>query len=284
MFCFSAKPSIKSRLGVKSAGNRTRSEIVKRSETIKSNIKDRLNLNTGKPSIKDRLGKREEEPNVRSGVIKLNRVNPREAPRSLSEVRVNRVIREDNYGRHKDVLMVPKVVVRNRLDDFHPEYEHSRDSSRSRHGYDDYDDSDDDYDRDSEDEEEIIAKLVKRRKKVKRMLESEGSDFDEIELLKIEKKKIKKMLKEKKRRVEKREKKKKEARKRAKKKRESSEQDDDDYDSHSDVDEERSRRRIKIQSRLGKIVAWDNTIRYEWNESGLFRNLGFWGCKSASKS
>ena len=256
MFYFSAKPSIKSRLGLKSAGNRTRSEVVKRSETIKSNIKDRLNLNTGKPSIKDRLGKREEEPNVRSGVIKLNRVNPREAPRSLSEVRVNRVIREDNYGRHKDVLMVPKVVVRNRLDDFHPEYEHSRDSSRSRHGY---DDSDDDYDRDSEDEEEIIAKLVKRRKKVKRMLESEGSDFDEIELLKIEKKKIKKMLKEKKRRVEKREKKKKEARKRAKKKRESSEHDDDDYDSHSDADEERNRRRIKIQSRLGKIYAQSNT-------------------------
>lgn len=236
-----------------------RTEILKKREAPKQTIRDRLGMNTAgapKLSVKDRLGKREDviqdRPSVRSGVIKLGGAKPRDIPGSLTNRRVNRIDRDDYYGKdrddyyEKDVMMVPKIVVRNRLDDYD---ELSRESSRSHHGYDDDYDSGSDYDRDSESEDEIIAKLAKRKKKLKKMLESEGSDYDEIELLKKEKKKIKKLLKERKKR-EKREKRRKASRKKEKKERDYS--DDDFDDEEEEKEEERNRRRIKIQSRLGK--------------------------------
>ena len=214
-------------------------------------LKDRLGLNAPKPSIKDRLGKREdvtEKSTVRSGVIKLNRGRPRNIPDAFEDVRTSRIGRNNDYGREKDLMMVPKIVVRNRLEDFDPEYEHSRESSRSRHGYDDYADSDSDYSHESDSDDDIIAKLSKRKKKLKKMLESEGSDYDEIELLKREKRKIKKLLKRKK---DKKGKRRKERRKRERKETAYSEEEGEAEE------EERHKRRIKIQSRLGKLIGTD---------------------------
>lgn len=223
-----------------------RAELERRREEAKVTVKDRLGLNAPKPSIKDRLGKREDittdSSSVRSGVIRLNRARPRDIPDTSTGVKTKRLGNDfGGYGRDKDIMMLPKIVVRNRMEDFDQHYEHSRESSRSRHGF----DSDSDFDHDSVSEDEIISKLTKRKKKLKRMLESEGSDFDEIELLKREKRKIKKLLKRKKER--------KDRRKREKRRRERKER---DYSDEEDItnDEETHRRKIKIQSRLGRLT------------------------------
>ena len=207
-------------------------------------------MNAPKPSIKDRLGKREpitEKSNIRSGVIKLNSGRLRDIQEPFQDVRTSRIGRITDYGREKDIMMVPKIVVRNRLEDFDPEYENSQGSTRSKHSYDDYD-SNSDYSNESDSDDNSISKLTKRKKKLKKLLESEGSDYDDIELLKREKRKIKKLLKRKKERKEEKAKRRKERRRRERKEREYSEEEEE-----AEEEEERNKRRIKIQGRLGKL-------------------------------
>ena len=241
---FAAKSNIKSRLGVKSD---VLSIQAKERKERKERIQARIALNAPKPSIKDRLGKREpEKSNVRSGVIKLNTGRLRDVQETLQDIRTSRIGRITDYGREKDIMMVPKIVVRNRLQDFDPDYENSQESTRSRHSYDDYD-SYSDYSHDS-DSDDTISKLTKRKKKLKKMLESEGSEYDDIELLKREQRKIKKLLKRKKEKKKEEKRRKKERRRRERKEREYSEEEEE-----VEEEEDRNQRKIKIHSRLGKM-------------------------------
>lgn len=167
-----AKPSIKSRLGLKTA-----------SKAPQQTGQDRIERTAIKRSIKDRLGfkpSQGSENPLRTGVIKLSRHS--RSDNVLSRIGIKREMRE-RKGEGKSILMLPQITVKNEVD-----IEGRKAGLKQRLGLLDDEANDSDSKKDRKRKRGIDEELMK-------LLREEEAEIDEEDLELLSKKEKKKLLK-----------------------------------------------------------------------------------------